>query len=68
LALAQLLDCEPLSREGKLIYITLNILQLARLVLFSRATQGRGFASLLHLSTPGSLSVMDATGQLCRSC
>ncbi len=28
--------------------------------------QGRGFASLFHLSTPGSPSVMDATAQLCR--
>ena len=27
----------------------------------SRSTQGRGFASLFHLSTPGSLSVRDAT-------
>jgi hypothetical protein len=30
-------------------------------VALSRSTQGRGFARLFHLNTPGSLSVRDAT-------
>ena len=41
--------------------IKLNIPQLARLGLFSRFTQGRGLANLFQFSTPGSLSVRDAT-------
>ena len=43
-------------KEAKFTYIKLNIPQLARLGLFSRSTQERGFASLFHLSTPGSLA------------
>jgi hypothetical protein len=46
-------------------YSDLTSQQLARLVLLSRSTQGRGFASFFHLSTPGSLSVRDAAAQLC---
>jgi hypothetical protein len=49
---------EPSESSG---YIRLNIPQLARLGLFSRSTQGRGLAGLFHPSTPGSLSVRDAT-------
>ena len=47
------------SIEARLLNSTSK--QLARLVLLSRSTQGRGLTSLFHISTPGSLSIMDAT-------
>jgi len=53
-------QCEP-----KLTYSNSTSKRLARLVALSRSTQGSGFASLFQLSTPDSLSVMDATAQLC---
>ena len=49
---------EPRESSG---YIILNIPQLARLGLFARSTQGRRLARVFQLSTPGSLSVRDAT-------
>jgi len=64
---------KPSRSEGKLAYSDRTAKRLAHLVPLScpaialsgggsRSTQGRGFASLFHLSTPGSLSVMAATG------
>jgi hypothetical protein len=47
--------------EGKLAYSYLTAKRLAHLVPRSRSTHGRGLASLFHLRTPGSLSVMAAT-------
>jgi hypothetical protein len=53
---------KPSRSEGKLAYSDRTAKRLAHLVPLSRSTRGRGFASLFHLSTPGSLSVMAATG------
>ena len=61
LALEQLLGYEPFAKEGKLAYSNSTPQCLARLVALFRSTQERDFASLFQLSTPGSLSVRDAT-------
>ena len=50
-----------LREEGKLIYVTLNIPAPCPPRSVVPVHQERGFASLFHLSTPGSLSVRDAT-------
>jgi len=57
LAPGQLLGYEPLATKESSPTSNRTPKRLARLVALSRSTQGRGFASLFHLSTPGSLSV-----------
>jgi hypothetical protein len=57
----QLLAYEPFAREGKLAYVTLNIPAPCPPRSVVLVNQGRGFTSVFHLSTPGSLSVRDAT-------
>jgi hypothetical protein len=47
--------------QAKLAYSNSTPRPLARLLRPSRSTQERGFSSLFHLGTPGSLSVRDAT-------
>src|ERR1700756_2380786 len=47
--------------KAKLAYSNPTLQPLARLLRLSRSTRERGFSSLFHLSTPGSLSVRDAT-------
>ena len=48
-------------KEAKLAYVTLNTQTPCPPRGAVPVNQGRGFASLFHLSTPGSPSVMDAT-------
>jgi hypothetical protein len=58
LALGQLLGYEPSEARP---HPTEHRKRHARHGALSRSTQGRGLASLFHLSTPGSSSVIDAT-------
>jgi hypothetical protein len=51
----------PSQNEGKLGYIKLNIPTACPPRAAVPVNQGRGFASLFHLSTPGSLLVRNAT-------
>ena len=51
----------PSQNEGKLGYINLNIPTACPPRTAVPVNQGRGFASLFHLSTPGSLLVRNAT-------
>jgi hypothetical protein len=51
----------PSQNEGKLGYVLLNIPTACPPRAAVPFNQGRGFASLFHLSTPGSLLVRNAT-------
>jgi hypothetical protein len=66
-ALEQLLGHERVSHEPKLPTSHSTAKRLARLGALSRSTQERGLTSWFHLSTPGSLSVIAATAQLCQA-
>jgi hypothetical protein len=64
LALEQLLGYEHLSGEGKLAYSNSTSQRLAHIVAVSRSTK-RGFG-VVHSHHDSSLSVRNATVQLCR--
>jgi len=62
LTLAQLLDCERLSREAKLIYVLLNT-QTPCPPRGAVPVNTGAWLGVVSLGTPGSPSVMDATAQ-----